>query len=839
MGFLRRFQQDYPAQFGLMKAASPRFRIVGGGFTSPDNLLPTGEFFLRNFLTGLKWLDSVGMDWSGSIWLPDDFGHDSQLPILLQSMDVIGVSFSRIPGSCQGGPNPVPAGFEPAHEILLDTKTGGLDFWWQANDNSTVYSYYMPEHYCAGDNINNDQMSDFSNLEEARTCVAKGKPKTPRDHLVNYINIRKPLAKTPYLYLAIGCDFAGPQPNLPEIVSDWNTHMFPTTKVWVTSATFADYNELVVDHVAKHGVSLPTRNFHGSTKSTSFVSTPLWTGFYASRSDLKKLHHEVSRQLVASEIFNSVTRVFLAGAKNFQSEIDATWDKASPSTHHDYITGTAMVYVYMNEQLPLLSSSLADAVKTKYNIFSELIGSNGEKAAREAAAPEGKLFLFNPLSFEVESVVAVRDPSLLRGLPESAYQKTPEGEFLLLSTVPALGYAAISATELAARAAERKSVPVTAACSGTSCWMNNTYLQAQISASQNWGITQLRQINSDGTFTHVFSGAGGNIFEFRNDTAGDQYRFGFEYGPNFPILDGTSEALGASVLEKGPIRVTVLAKFKFTPKNSGKSFVYDVRYSLITNEKMLRISVTGYMPEHSSLFTKFSFARSIDSYYYGTPYHYDEHVPFAFGYDADFKITFEATHHFFLPRDSTGNFLCAVYQSSVAAWGTKQNELVGALLRNVNEVNNGTNPSDSRIHTVSFAVRIPDGLDSPSSSLPFKEALAYASPPASSATNSSSSLPSLYSLLTVDPPSILVTVVKQGTFHPDNVYIRVYNPTNGPVSVTLIVDPRLLANSKNVSIVSSMERKLKNGSPKVTVSAGGKISFVAERSLYTLEIENQ
>jgi alpha-mannosidase len=52
MGFLRKFPQ-----LGELKATK-RLGIVGGGITSPDSLLPTGEAFFRNYHIGTMWLRS-------------------------------------------------------------------------------------------------------------------------------------------------------------------------------------------------------------------------------------------------------------------------------------------------------------------------------------------------------------------------------------------------------------------------------------------------------------------------------------------------------------------------------------------------------------------------------------------------------------------------------------------------------------------------------------------------------------------------------------------------------------------------------------------------------------
>ncbi len=43
MGFLQAFAEKYAEQFGILIEAGDNLHIVGGGITSPDNLLPHGR----------------------------------------------------------------------------------------------------------------------------------------------------------------------------------------------------------------------------------------------------------------------------------------------------------------------------------------------------------------------------------------------------------------------------------------------------------------------------------------------------------------------------------------------------------------------------------------------------------------------------------------------------------------------------------------------------------------------------------------------------------------------------------------------------------------------------
>jgi alpha-mannosidase len=65
--------------------------MVGGGVTAPDDLIPSGESFIRNYLIGKKWLDRWQIPWVDTYWLPDNFGHDSQLPVVLNALGAKGI----------------------------------------------------------------------------------------------------------------------------------------------------------------------------------------------------------------------------------------------------------------------------------------------------------------------------------------------------------------------------------------------------------------------------------------------------------------------------------------------------------------------------------------------------------------------------------------------------------------------------------------------------------------------------------------------------------------------------------------------------------------------------
>jgi alpha-mannosidase len=339
MGFLRaalttnpalltQFQQDNLAQ---------QLSIEGGGITSPDNLLPHGEAFVRNYLAGWAWeMATLGLP-AIYAYLPDDFGHDAQLPVMLQAMGLPAVSFSRMPGSWASSQTQPLDGSQSLYQQLM---TQGADFVWQASDGSSVLAHLEQHSYSQGNSLHND-CSD---------------PKSALPALAGMLSANQPSSPTPYVYLPCGNDFALPIPCLLDIATAWNQTQYSTTGTWVAVGTLAQYTEMVQ---AWSGAN------PGKLVSRPFDATPYWTGFYASRPANKILHQATVRALLGAEVFGAIADLLqtaddLAWAPvqtARQQAVAQGWEALLPSTHHDYITGTAVDSVYTEEQLPLLTAA--------------------------------------------------------------------------------------------------------------------------------------------------------------------------------------------------------------------------------------------------------------------------------------------------------------------------------------------------------------------------------------------------------------------------------------------------------------------------------------------------
>jgi alpha-mannosidase len=141
MGFLRaalELNPDLITQFRSNKLKQ-QLSIEGGGITSPDNLLPHGEAFIRNYLAGWAWQQAtLGLP-TIYAYMPDDFGHDAQLPVMLEAMGFSAVCFSRLPGSwASSQTTPLDGSSLSLWEQLMKQ---GADLWWQASDGSSIFAH--------------------------------------------------------------------------------------------------------------------------------------------------------------------------------------------------------------------------------------------------------------------------------------------------------------------------------------------------------------------------------------------------------------------------------------------------------------------------------------------------------------------------------------------------------------------------------------------------------------------------------------------------------------------------------------------------------------------------
>ncbi|MCX5859534.1 MAG: hypothetical protein NT056_06505, partial [Proteobacteria bacterium] len=473
---LKFFLNDHPELLSsaedLVRAG--RLRIVGGGMSSPDTLLPTGEALIRDWLQGINYTRDLFGIRPVAAWQPDSFGHSPSLPAILAALGYEAVSFARVDGNdtnlrFQGIQDPLPGS---TAEKLRSSKA--IDFIWDADDGSEVLVHWMPNSYGQGDSIDTQGTiplpggmgAIYSDPDDTNAQVQK------------YIDALEPISPTHYLFVPVGTDFQPPKPGLPDYVEAWNRDRYPGTGVYAVQATFEDYIRLVGFH-------------RDELQHFQLDPNPYFMGFYASRPALKEMHRKLTYRLAAIE------KLALIGQKTAiaypEEKLKALWQTVAFANHHDFITGTAPDSVYQGEQIPMLENALTSAE----TVLNEILGSFS-LAVDTSRAGGNFIVVFNPESFKRTDLVVAElkeTPPASLCLQDSEGTEVPgqiwpEGDgktiAFVAAGIPPVGYGSYQVTTCSAAGA---AAPLVRA-EGNDLVLENDQVRARLDSGQGLAITE-------------------------------------------------------------------------------------------------------------------------------------------------------------------------------------------------------------------------------------------------------------------------------------------------------------------------------------------------------------
>ncbi len=335
LGWLQRYLVDAGGTLADAPGVAQALCLMGGAITSPDNLVCDGEVFVRAYLVGRQWARSVGLGAAVAdvAWLPDDFGHDPELPVILSAMGLSAVGFARVPGSFPLYNAPCD---QTEESVACTLMAQGVAFHWQASDASSVFAHFMPFMYGVPFTSNSPQY----NQEYWEGFVGS-----------TFLTENYPCSSLPggvvwpggISFAPAGGDFSVPNPGWVEGVGLFNQKSSGTT---AEVGTFPQY----VAAVMGSGAVLKTIPLDPSN---------FYTGYFGSRPELKTLQASASRDLVAAEMASSLLRLGSGASDSALDALDGAigqvWAVLAPSSHHDFVTGTSPDAVYKTEQLPMLS----------------------------------------------------------------------------------------------------------------------------------------------------------------------------------------------------------------------------------------------------------------------------------------------------------------------------------------------------------------------------------------------------------------------------------------------------------------------------------------------------
>lgn len=402
MDYLRRWHERHPDRQAELEAAlaSGRFRVVGGGVSQPDVLLPHDELLFADYREGRRWVRSIGGEPSRAAYLPDSFGLSRTTPDLLDAMGFDAVAFWRADGS-----NEVPtfdaslADFAstpvtPGTNAARLTEAGVVDFLWQGSGGGTVLGTWLAWGYMFGDYVDYDRIP--FRTAPAPLAAPLEDLDAVADNLQDAIDILGPRSPTTSMFLPIGGDFQVPKPRLAEYARYWNETRYPETGVWVLAGSYADHADLALAEVEK-------------LQRFSFDFAPYWMGFYASRPQVKEDARRAAAALVQADAIAAAV-----GAPDVEGKLDGLWWAAARSDHHDYVTGTSVDLVTYGEQVPEIGAARRQAGVIVDDLVRRL-------ADQRAAA--GQVLVVDTETSRLPSAVAIHASG-----PEHPWLRAADGE---------------------------------------------------------------------------------------------------------------------------------------------------------------------------------------------------------------------------------------------------------------------------------------------------------------------------------------------------------------------------------------------------------------------------
>jgi len=619
MAYLEEHLRVHPEELAALQGHAKRgaLRIVGGGMTSPDTLLPESEVLFRDLLYGVRFSEDVLGVTPHAAWLPDSFGHAGTVPDVLRAAGFDAVAFSRIDGS----PSIFQKIFHPDTPPLpgstadLLQRLGSADFTWRGPSGGGVLAHFIAGMglYCEGENVDYDE-----HLETPGGHIGDFKGDDPSftdARLDGYVAENTPYARTPYLFVPVGCDFEPPKPRLVEYADGYDARRYPDTGVWVVAATFEQYATLV----GFWSDVLPT---------IAGDLAPTYMGFYGSRADLKRAIRDAARPFFVAEAF--ATALGDAGT-TVTSAAAPQLALLTRTDHHDFVPGTSTDAVVSSEQMPLLAQAGEAGQSAEAQVAQALLA-----RVAPAAGAVGRVMVLDATSTPRDDVVEALVP--LNGamalplhgvgaggdVPLEVAASTPTTATLrlALAQVAPWSWSAIdllpgaAATPPAAQVALAMTDAAGAPATGGAVahvTLSNARVRAQVDRGADGGFA-LTSVAVDGAT--VLAGPSLTVVDYQDD--GGLWRLGDEMGPgcHFTPQPPAPRPSSVQVLASG----SLAARVAFT----GGTYAFEV--ALAAGQDALDAAVTTGAAQGTTRTVALTLPDALDTMTTSSPAGYEAHA---------------------------------------------------------------------------------------------------------------------------------------------------------------------------------------------------------------------
>ena len=364
---LEDYLQIRPNKRGLLEKYIRQGRIfVGPWYVLPDEFLVSGESLIRNLLIGHQIAEEFGKVMNVG-YLPDPFGHISQLPQILRGFGIDSMIFSRGLGD--------------------EGEKTGSEFIWRGPDGSKLLAVRQ-----AAGGYWDTQSLGYDNPD------VSGNTKEPLNlkKALDTINRNKLLltkyARTPHLLANNGEDFLEPQPEIPQIIQYLNNHLEDATVI------HSNYEDLISSIKASRP---QLGSFEGEMRSGRYMF--LLPGVLSTRIYLKQAN-ERSQTYLEKITEPLATLAWLEGQQYPEEILRQAWKYLLQSHPHDSICGSGVDEVHRDVMRRLTwSQQISKAIaETSLDYLAEKINTVVKDTACQP------IIVFNTLNWTRTDVVSVK-----------------------------------------------------------------------------------------------------------------------------------------------------------------------------------------------------------------------------------------------------------------------------------------------------------------------------------------------------------------------------------------------------------------------------------------------
>ncbi len=337
--------------------------LVGPWYVLPDEFLVSGEATVRNLMIGHMIAREFGRVMKAG-YIPDPFGHISQLPQILAGFGIPSVYFTRGMGE--------------------EADTMNSEFWWEASDGTRILAVNQPFGYCNAVHLGIDWTPDgpVVNFDRALEQI-----KAQMEGLAKK-------AATRYLLLNNGCDHVEPQPELAEIIKYVNERLEDGE---VVHSTYEDFAEKVLSEKPR------LKTFQGELHRGKFH--PLLLGVFSARMYIKQAN-ERTQTLLEKWAEPASAFAWMHGGTYDAQLLWEAWKLCIKNHPHDSICGCSIDQVHREMMPRFEQSQQIGEVLTGESLrfLAEKVDTTRKGAPEDAQA----VVVFNPHAWEVTDTVKVR-----------------------------------------------------------------------------------------------------------------------------------------------------------------------------------------------------------------------------------------------------------------------------------------------------------------------------------------------------------------------------------------------------------------------------------------------